>query len=196
MITVLALPGRLRPNAKRWTKIGGHEDLRRDQSEWRYRHRPLRAAGQQLHERSRAPSSSSSASGPILKRYDRPLWPTSELERPRGEGLGLRILADLDRLYAAVKAERGTLDVVFANAGAGSQLPLGKITAEHIDEIFDTNVKGSIFTVQKALPLMGQGGSIILTRIERRHHGRPGIQRLQREQARQCAASHGAGRRT
>src|ERR1700738_1642002 len=72
-------------------------------------------------------------------------------------------LADLDRLYAAVKAERGTLDIVFANAGAGSQLPLGKITAEHIDEIFDTSVKGSIFTVQKALPLMGEGGSIILT---------------------------------
>src|SRR6202048_5264437 len=72
-------------------------------------------------------------------------------------------LADLDRLYAAVKAERGTLDIVFANAGAGSQLPLGKITAEHIDEIFDTNVKGSIFTVQKALPLMGEGGPIILT---------------------------------
>lgn len=70
--------------------------------------------------------------------------------------------ADLDRLYAAVK-ERGTLDIVFANAGAGSQLPLGKITAEHIDETFDTNVKGTIFTVQKALPLMGQGGSIILT---------------------------------
>jgi NAD(P)-dependent dehydrogenase (short-subunit alcohol dehydrogenase family) len=72
-------------------------------------------------------------------------------------------LADLDRLYAAVKAERGTLDIVFANAGAGSQLPLDKITAEQINEIFDTNVKGSIFTVQKALPLMGEGGSIILT---------------------------------
>jgi NAD(P)-dependent dehydrogenase (short-subunit alcohol dehydrogenase family) len=72
-------------------------------------------------------------------------------------------LADLDRLYAAVKAERGTLDIVFANAGAGSQLRLGEITAEHIDETFDTNVKGTIFTVQKALPLMGKGGSIILT---------------------------------
>src|SRR6202521_1611994 len=71
--------------------------------------------------------------------------------------------ADLDRLYAAVKAERGTLDIVFANAGVGSQLALGKITAEHIDETFDTNVKGTIFTVQKALPLMGKGGSIILT---------------------------------
>ena len=71
--------------------------------------------------------------------------------------------ADLDRLYAAVKAERGTLDIVFANAGAGSQLALGKITAEHIDETFDTNVKGAIFTVQQALPLMGPGGSVILT---------------------------------
>ncbi len=70
---------------------------------------------------------------------------------------------DLERLYAAVKAERGTLDIVFANAGVGSQLPLGKITAEHIDETFDTNVKGTIFTVQQALPLMGKGGSIILT---------------------------------
>jgi NAD(P)-dependent dehydrogenase (short-subunit alcohol dehydrogenase family) len=70
---------------------------------------------------------------------------------------------DLDRLYAAVKAERGSLDIVFANAGAGSPLALGQITGAHIDEIFDTNVKGSIFTVQKALPLMGEGGSIILT---------------------------------
>ena len=70
---------------------------------------------------------------------------------------------DLDRLYAAVKAERGALDIVFANAGTGSPLPLGQITAEHIDETFDTNVKGTIFTVQKALPLMGPGGSIILT---------------------------------
>src|SRR5471032_2685112 len=71
--------------------------------------------------------------------------------------------ADLDRLYAAVKAERKTLDIVFANAGVGSQLKLGEITARHIDETFDTNVKGTIFTVQKALPLMGKGGSIILT---------------------------------
>ncbi|AZE83416.1 Acetoacetyl-CoA reductase [Pseudomonas orientalis] len=71
--------------------------------------------------------------------------------------------ADLSRLYAAVKAERGTLDIVFANAGAGSPLALGEITAEHIGETFDTNVKGTIFTVQHALPLMGEGGSIILT---------------------------------
>src|ERR1700753_1289939 len=72
-------------------------------------------------------------------------------------------LDDLDRLYEAVKAERGTLDIVFANAGAGSQLALGKITEEHVDEILNANVKGSIFSIQKALPLMGKGGSIILT---------------------------------
>jgi NAD(P)-dependent dehydrogenase (short-subunit alcohol dehydrogenase family) len=72
-------------------------------------------------------------------------------------------LADLERLYSAVKAERGSLDIVFANAGAGSQLALGQITAEHIAETFDTNVTGAIFTVQGALPLMGPGGSIILT---------------------------------
>lgn len=83
--------------------------------------------------------------------------------------------ADLDRLYAAVKAERGTVDIVFANAGAGSPLALGKITAEHIDEAFDTNVKGTIFTVQKALPLMGEGGSIILTGSSAGTTGAPGF---------------------
>ncbi len=83
--------------------------------------------------------------------------------------------ADLDRLYAAVKAESGTLDIVFANAGAGSQLRLGEITAAHIDETFDTNVKGTIFTVQKALPLMGKGGSIILTGSSAGTTGAPGM---------------------
>lgn len=83
--------------------------------------------------------------------------------------------ADLDRLYDTVKAERGTLDIVFANAGAGSQLELGKITAEHIDETFDTNVKGTIFTVQKALPLMREGGSIILTGSSAGTTGAPGM---------------------
>jgi len=81
----------------------------------------------------------------------------------------------LDRLYAAVKAERGSLDIVFANAGAGSPLALGQITGEHIDETFDTNVKGTIFTVQKALPLMGPGGSIILTGSSAGTTGAPGF---------------------
>jgi NAD(P)-dependent dehydrogenase (short-subunit alcohol dehydrogenase family) len=83
--------------------------------------------------------------------------------------------ADLDRLYAAVKAARGTLDIVFANAGAGSPLPLGKITAEHIDVTFNTNVKGTIFTVQQALPLMREGGSIILTGSSAGTTGAPGF---------------------
>ena len=82
---------------------------------------------------------------------------------------------DLDRLYAAVQAERGTLDIVFANAGTGGPLKLGQITAEHIDEAFDTNVKGTIFTVQKALPLMGPGGSIILTGSSAGTTGAPGF---------------------
>ncbi|WP_028232084.1 SDR family NAD(P)-dependent oxidoreductase [Paraburkholderia mimosarum] len=84
-------------------------------------------------------------------------------------------LADLDRLYTAVKAERGSLDIVFANAGTGSPLPLGQITAAHIDDTFDTNVKGTIFTVQQALPLMGRGGSIILTGSSAGTTGAPGF---------------------
>ena len=71
--------------------------------------------------------------------------------------------ADLDRLYATVKAERGWLDILFANAGTGAFAPLGEITPEHYDQIFDVNVKGTVFSVQKALPLMSEGGSIILT---------------------------------
>lgn len=71
--------------------------------------------------------------------------------------------SDLDRLYATVKAERGSVDVLFANAGTGAFAPLGEITPEHYDQIFDVNVKGLVFTVQKALPLMRKGSSIILT---------------------------------
>src|ERR1700755_2017062 len=70
-------------------------------------------------------------------------------------------LADLDRLYEAVKT-KGRIDVVFANAGVAEFAPLGKITEEHFDKLFDTNVKGTLFTVQKALALMNDGGSIIL----------------------------------
>lgn len=69
----------------------------------------------------------------------------------------------LDRLYETVKAERGGLDILLANAGTGSFAPLGEITPEKYDQIFDINVKGLIFTVQKALPLMAKGASIILT---------------------------------
>jgi NAD(P)-dependent dehydrogenase (short-subunit alcohol dehydrogenase family) len=71
-------------------------------------------------------------------------------------------LADLDRLYATVRA-KARLDIVFANAGVGEFAPLGKITEDHFDKIFNINVRGTLFTVQKALPLINDGGSIILT---------------------------------
>src|SRR5207245_10944620 len=71
-------------------------------------------------------------------------------------------LGDLDRLFAHIKREKAKLDVVFANAGGAKFAPLGKITEEHFDSIFDINVKGLLFTVQKALPLMPDGASIIL----------------------------------
>lgn len=71
--------------------------------------------------------------------------------------------ADLARLFAQVKAERGGVDVLFANAGTGALAPLGEITAQHYDETFDVNVRGVVLTVQAALPLMSAGGSIILT---------------------------------
>lgn len=70
--------------------------------------------------------------------------------------------ADIDRLYATIQKQKGHLDVVFANAGGGSFAPLGTITEEHFDKIFNTNVKGLLFTVQKALPLLKDGSSIIL----------------------------------
>jgi NAD(P)-dependent dehydrogenase (short-subunit alcohol dehydrogenase family) len=72
-------------------------------------------------------------------------------------------LGDLERLFATVKAERGSLDILVANAGFGELVPLGQITPEQYDRAFDVNVKGVLFTVQSALPLMGKGSSIILT---------------------------------
>ena len=73
------------------------------------------------------------------------------------------VMADLDRLYAVVKEQAGHLDVVFANAGGGGFAPLGAITEEQFDQTFDINVKGTLFTVQKALPLLKDGGAVILT---------------------------------
>jgi NAD(P)-dependent dehydrogenase (short-subunit alcohol dehydrogenase family) len=72
-------------------------------------------------------------------------------------------LADLDRLYASVKQQKGKIDVLFANAGVYDIAPLGSITEAAFDKIFSVNVKGLLFTVQKALPLFQDGGSIILT---------------------------------
>lgn len=71
-------------------------------------------------------------------------------------------LADLDRLYATVKQKAGRIDVLFANAGGGEFARLGEITEEHFDKTFNINVKGLLFTVQKALPLLPDGASVIL----------------------------------
>ena len=71
-------------------------------------------------------------------------------------------LADLDKLYSTVKAKKGRVDILFANAGGTGLARLGEITEEHFDGIFGANVKGLLFTVQKALPLMPDGASVIL----------------------------------
>jgi NAD(P)-dependent dehydrogenase (short-subunit alcohol dehydrogenase family) len=71
-------------------------------------------------------------------------------------------LADLDRLYDLVRAKTSRIDILFANAGTAELASLSEITEEHFDKIFNTNVKGLLFTVQKALPLIPDGGSIIL----------------------------------
>jgi len=84
-----------------------------------------------------------------------------------GAATGIRadasVLSDLDAVYAQISKTAGRLDIVFANAGGGDMLPLGAITEEHFDRIFGTNVRGVLFTVQKALPLLSNGGSIVLT---------------------------------
>jgi NAD(P)-dependent dehydrogenase (short-subunit alcohol dehydrogenase family) len=157
------------------TQAEAWKDARHDQTEWkdrcdhrrRYRHRPCR--GKALYR-----------GGAFVfifgRRQDALDAAVAELgPNARAVKGSVSDEADLDRLYAAVKAERGTLDIVFANAGAGSMSKLGKITAEHIDETFDTNVKGTIFTIQKALPLMGEGGSIILTGSSAGATGAPGM---------------------
>ena len=71
-------------------------------------------------------------------------------------------LADIDKLYTTVKEQKGRVDIIFANAGIGEFAPLGQITEDHFDKQFNVNVKGLLFTVQKALPLMQSGGSIVL----------------------------------
>jgi NAD(P)-dependent dehydrogenase (short-subunit alcohol dehydrogenase family) len=84
-------------------------------------------------------------------------------------------LADLDQLFEQIRTENGRLDVLFANAGGGAFAPLGSISEEHYDQIFNTNVKGVLFTVQKALPLMREGGSIVLNASIASVKGMPGF---------------------
>lgn len=71
--------------------------------------------------------------------------------------------ADLDALFDRIRGDAGKLDVLFANAGGGTMAPLGDISEQHFDDTFDRNVRALVFTVQKALPLMPKGGSIVLT---------------------------------
>jgi NAD(P)-dependent dehydrogenase (short-subunit alcohol dehydrogenase family) len=91
-----------------------------------------------------------------------------------GVRVDLANLADLDRLYAAVKS-KGRIDIVFANAGVAEFAPLEKITEEHFDKLFNVNVRGTLFTVQKALPLLNDGGSIVLNGSAGGVKGNPGL---------------------
>src|SRR5258708_30418332 len=84
-------------------------------------------------------------------------------------------LEDLDRLYATVKEKHGHIDILFANAGAGTIAPLAAATEAHFNQTFDVNVKGLFFTVQKALPIFKDGGSIILTSSVSNVLGLPGF---------------------
>ena len=81
----------------------------------------------------------------------------------RGVQVDVSNLADLDRLFEAVKSEHGRLDILFANAAIAEGAPLAAITEDHFDRHFDINVKGTVFTVQKALPLLSDGASVIVT---------------------------------
>ena len=84
-------------------------------------------------------------------------------------------LEDLDRLFATVKERHGRVDILFANAGSGHLLSLGWITEQHVDETFRVNVKGTLFTVQKALPLMPDGSAIVINGSMAGSKGMPGF---------------------
>jgi NAD(P)-dependent dehydrogenase (short-subunit alcohol dehydrogenase family) len=84
-------------------------------------------------------------------------------------------LADMDRLYDTVQQKHAQIDVIFANAGGGEFAPLGAITEDHFDRTFDTNVKGVLFTVQKALPILKDGGAIVLNASTTSISGTPAL---------------------
>src|ERR1700724_2366842 len=85
------------------------------------------------------------------------------------------ILSDLDRLYSTVRDEKGKIDILFANAAVAEGAPLGAITEDHFDRHFNINVKGLVFAVQKALPLLADGSSIVLTSSVSGVKGTPGL---------------------
>jgi NAD(P)-dependent dehydrogenase (short-subunit alcohol dehydrogenase family) len=87
-------------------------------------------------------------------------------------------LTDLDRLYAQVAKEKGRVDIVFANAGIGLPVPMGQITEQDFDQVFNINLRGLLFTVQKALCLMPGGGNILLCGSNASQAGYPGFHNL------------------
>src|ERR1700732_1374314 len=86
-------------------------------------------------------------------------------------------VADLDRLYAKVASEKGKIDILFAGAGIVDPQPLAETTEESFDKVFAINTRGLAFTVKKALPLLNDGGAIILITSIREKTGRPGLSR-------------------
>ena len=84
-------------------------------------------------------------------------------------------LDELDRLFETVKREKGKIDILYASAGWGEAVPLGEVTEQHFDKIFDLNTRGTLFTVQKALPLLNDGGSIFMTGSVASVKGFPGF---------------------
>ncbi len=84
-------------------------------------------------------------------------------------------LSDLDRLFDGIKREKGKLDILFANAGAGDLAPIGSYTEEHFDKTFNANVKGLVFTMQKALPLLPDGATVVLNASIVSQKGFPGM---------------------
>jgi NAD(P)-dependent dehydrogenase (short-subunit alcohol dehydrogenase family) len=84
-------------------------------------------------------------------------------------------LDDLDRLFDTVKQKKGKIDILYASAGWGEAVPLGEVTEQHFDTIFDLNVRGTLFAVQKALPLFNDGGSIFMTGSVASLKGFPGF---------------------
>jgi NAD(P)-dependent dehydrogenase (short-subunit alcohol dehydrogenase family) len=113
----------------------------------------------------------------VVGRREAELAAAAETLGSRGTAIRADIsnLPDLDRLFDTVRRERDRLDILFANAGAIEAAPFGSITEEHFDRVFDTNVKGTLFTVQKALPLMHEGSSVILNASIAGSRGLPGF---------------------
>ena len=139
----IAAPATLTMGGKR--RQGGRHHWRHDGHGVGHRQALRRGGRLRLHHRS--PSDVLDAAG----------------DRPQSQASRRRNLADLDRLYEVVKREKGHIDVLYASAGVAAWLPFDAVTEQHFDSVFDVNVRGTLFTVQKALPLLKDGGAVIMT---------------------------------